>query len=89
MAKQTQTRTAERQTNKPVKELRSGNIRATIWLNSSANGSWYSITISRSYKKSGGSWAETNQFNRDDLLVVSKLSELAFHFIDGLKHEEA
>lgn len=73
--------------NKPVKEFRSGNIRAVLWLNSSSNGDWYSITISRSYKKSDGTWRESNQFNRDDLLIVSKLSELAYHFIDGLKHD--
>ncbi len=76
-------------TNRPVKEFRSSNIRAVLWLNSSDSGDWYSITISRSYKTSGGEWKETNQFNRDDLLIVSKLSELAYHFIDGLKHEVA
>lgn len=69
--------------NKPVKEFRSGNIRAVVWLNESENGKWYSITISRSYKVSGGEWKETNQFNRDDLLVVSKLAEFAYTFISS------
>jgi len=71
--------------NKPVREFRNGAIRCTVWLNETANGSsWHSVQISRSYKKSAGDgskWETTNQFNLDDLLVVSKLAELAYHFI--------
>ena len=68
---------------KPVKEFRSGNIRAVVWQNESENGKWFSIVLSRSYKKSDGTWQETNQFNRDDLLVVSKLAEFAYTFISS------
>lgn len=67
--------------NKPVKEFRSGNIRAVVWLNESENGTWYSINLTRSYKISDGTWKETAQFNRDDLLIVSKLAEIAYHYI--------
>jgi hypothetical protein len=80
MATAKQTKLPLEAKNKPVKEFRSGSIRAVVWLNSTDNGEWYSTTLSRSYK-SGENWQETNQFNRDDLLVVSKLAELAYHFI--------
>lgn len=87
MANATKTKQAQPAKNKPVKELRSGAIRATVWLNSSDNGEWYSINITRSYKTAQGDWKESSQFNRDDLAVVSKLADFAYHFIDGLKHD--
>ena len=83
MATATKSNKQAQPANKPLKELRSGNIRAVVWANESENGKWYSITISRSYKTSGGEWKETNQFNRDDLLVVSKLAEFAYQFISS------
>ncbi|MEZ6153869.1 MAG: hypothetical protein R3C09_27555 [Pirellulaceae bacterium] len=66
--------------NKPAHEIRSGAIRAVIWHNSSDKGNWYSVNITRSYK-AGDTWKETSQFNRDDLLAVSKLCDLAFSWI--------
>lgn len=81
MATAKQTKLPLEAKNKPVKEFRSGSIKAVVWLNSTDNGEWYSINISRSYKKSDGTWSETNQFNKDDLLVVSKLAEFAYTFI--------
>ena len=65
---------------KPAHEIRSGAIRAVIWRNKSEKGDWYSVNITRSYK-TGETWKETTQFNRDDLLVVSKLADLAFGWI--------
>lgn len=81
MATAKQTKLPLEAKNKPVKEFRSGSIKAVVWLNTTDNGEWYSINISRSYKKSDGTWSETNQFNKDDLLVVSKLAEFAYTFI--------
>ena len=74
------TKTTSKTANKPAHEIRSGAIRAVIWLNSSDKGNWYSVNITRSYK-AGDTWKETTQFNRDDLLVVSKLAELTFGWI--------
>lgn len=68
--------------NMPAHEIRSGAIRAVIWHNSSDKGDWYSVNITRSYK-SGDTWKETTQFNRDDLLVVSKLADLAFSWVQS------
>ena len=67
-------------TNKPAHEIRSGAIRCTVWRNASEKGDWYSVNITRSYKV-GDDWKETTQFNRDDLLIVSKLCDLAFGWI--------
>ena len=65
---------------KPAQEIRSGAIRAVIWRNKSEKGDWFSVNITRSYK-TGETWKETTQFNRDDLLTVSKLADLAFGWI--------
>lgn len=86
MANATKTKQAQPAKNRPVKEHRSGAIRATVWLNSSDNGEWYSINITRSYKTAQGDWKEISQFNRDDLLVVPKLSELCYYFIASEQH---
>jgi hypothetical protein len=64
----------------PAHEIRSGAIRAVIWKNETDKGTWYSTNITRSYK-AGEEWRETSHYNRDDLLVVSKVSELAFLWI--------
>jgi hypothetical protein len=79
MATATKTKPAPAK-NKPAHEIRSGAIRAVVWHNTSDRGEWYSVNITRSYK-AGDTWKETNQLNRDDLLVVSKLADLAYAWI--------
>ena len=66
--------------NKPVHKIRIGNITASIWANEGQNGTFYNVTVSRSYKD-GDQWKDTNSFNRDDLLVVAKLSDLAHTWV--------
>lgn len=65
--------------NKPIKRFAVGNgIRASIWENPSKNnGSWHSVTITRTYRD-GDEFKDTTSFRRDDLLFVAKASELAF-----------
>ncbi len=65
--------------NAPIKRFAVGNgIRASIWKNESKkNGSWLSVTITRTYRD-GEEYKDTTSFRRDDLLFVAKASELAF-----------
>lgn len=87
MAREKQIKLPLEAKNKPVMEYKAGSCKAVVWRNTSDKGeNWFSTTISRSYKKADGSYAETNQFGRDDLLLVSKLSELAFAFIAAAKN---
>ena len=65
----------------PVHEIRLGKIRATIWGNGGDETIvWYSITVTRLYKD-GDTWKDTASFRRDDLPIVSKLTDLAYAWI--------
>jgi hypothetical protein len=64
--------------NRPVKEIRLGTIRATIWQNESEQGGpWFRVSITRRYKN-GNEWADTPSFSRDDLPVVGQAAAMAF-----------
>lgn len=66
---------------KPAHKLRNRALTVTIWKNiSEKGGSWYSVTASRSYKQ-GDQWKETDRFDGDDLLALSKLLDQAHTWI--------
>jgi len=64
----------------PVQEIRLGSIRAAIWMNDTENGARYSVVLSKLYK-AADRWQDTGHFSRDDLPLVSKVSELAHAWI--------
>jgi hypothetical protein len=65
---------------KPVHKIRAGALEAGIWRNESEKGPFFSVTISRSYKK-GEEWKQTDSFSGDDLPMVRKLLDRAHDFI--------
>jgi hypothetical protein len=65
---------------KPVHKIRAGALEAAIWRNDSEKGSFYSVTVSRSYKK-GEEWKQADSFSGDDLPMVRKLLDRAHDFI--------
>jgi hypothetical protein len=65
---------------RPAHEVRLGRIKATIWANQADNGTWFNVTLSRSYKD-GNDWKSSNSFGRDELLVVAKVADLAHSWI--------
>ena len=64
----------------PVHTIRFGLIKASIWQNQTRSGDRHSVTIVRLYKN-GDTWVESSRFGRDDLPLVSKLSDLAHTWI--------
>jgi hypothetical protein len=44
-------------------------------------GTWYSITLTRSSKDGEGQWRSASSFGRDDLLVLGEVTRMAFHWI--------
>lgn len=67
----------------PAAEFRLGRIRATLWENYSENhGAWYSVVVTRSYKDGQGNWKTAQSFGRDDLLVISEVTRMAYHWIN-------
>ena len=66
------TTTAARQTaNRPVHEIRYGNVKTVIWKNSTVNGAMYNVTVARLYKD-GDQWKESSSFGEGELLVLAK-----------------
>ena len=67
--------------NKPIHEIRVGKIRAAIWANrNSKNQTWFSVTIRRTYFD-GQAWQDSQTFARDDLPLLSKISDMAYAWI--------
>ena len=56
--------------NKPVKEIRYGRIKATIWANQTKVGVRHSVKLSRIYKD-GQHWSTTDSFGIHDLPSVA------------------
>ena len=67
---------------RPAHEIRLGRIKATIWGNQNDKGTWYNVTLSRSYKD-GDEWKSSTSFGRDELLTVAKVADLANSWIHG------
>ena len=65
---------------KPVHQVRMGNIRAAIWSNVTPNRVWYNVTFSRLYKE-GDDWKSSDHFGRDDLLVLAKVADRVHSWI--------
>jgi hypothetical protein len=72
---------------KPIHEVRLGLIKASIWKNDSENGVWYTAKFSRSYKN-GDVWGSSENFGRDDLLVLAKLADIVHTWIHEKMLEE-
>jgi len=65
---------------KPIHEVRLGHIKAAVWRNETEAGVRYNVTFSRIYKD-GDTWNSTDSFGRDDLLLLSKVADLAHSWI--------
>lgn len=63
--------------NKPVAEVKSGMIVASIWGNESEKGTRYSITFSLLYKAKDGQWKRGTSFGQGDLPNLAKVADLA------------
>jgi hypothetical protein len=61
---------------KPVHISGVGAIEVAVWKNDTDKGSFYSVTMSRSFKK-GEEWKQADSFGQDDLLLLAKLLDQA------------
>ena len=70
--------------NKPIAELKSGAVVATIWPNEGQNGPYHNIVVTRFYKDRDGQWQRTKSLRPKDMpdvttvagQVTEKLAEL-------------
>ncbi len=64
---------------KPVHRERAGGIEIAVWRNEGGKGPWYSVTVSRSYKKDE-EWKQADSFGADDLPLLTKLLDRAHNW---------
>ena len=68
------------ETQKPVHEIRLGNIKGAIWKNTTDKGDRFNATFSRLYKKEE-QWQSSDSFGRDDLLLLGKVADRVHSWI--------
>ena len=73
---------AKNSSNRPVHEIRMGRIRAAIWANETEKGVRHNVTITRLYKD-GDDWKDSSSYGRDDMPLVSKVSDQAHTWMYG------
>ncbi|MCC2643370.1 MAG: uncharacterized protein K0S45_3783 [Nitrospira sp.] len=66
---------------KPAQTFRNGAIQAAVWENTGRDGTFYSVTFSRSYKDIEDSWRNTTSFNASDLESLANVAFQARLFI--------
>ena len=79
--------------NKPIKEFRAGQIKATIWENEKKSGKgetvkYKSVNIEKSYKDDDGNWKTSNTFFREDIPKLQLVAAKAFEYISLTESEE-
>jgi len=66
--------------NKPIREIRIGNIKASIWEIKSDKVVRHHVSLSR-ICEAGDDWTHSDSFACDDLLVVARVVDLAHAWI--------
>ncbi len=76
---------------KPIHEIRLGRVRAAVWQNTGASGSWPTVTFSRLYLGQENRWQDAASFRKQDLLLLSEVARQAALFLHagGPAGEEA
>jgi hypothetical protein len=62
---------------KPVYEVRLGRVRAAIWENATAKGTWHKVTFSKLFMDKTNKWQDTESFAREDLLLLAEVARQA------------
>jgi len=65
----------------PIHEVRYGTIQAAIWENDTDNGARYNTTFVRRYRDADGKWKSSQNFGRQELLLLAKVANEAHTWI--------
>lgn len=71
----------DKNTRRPVHEVRLGRVKGAIFANESDSGVWHCVVLKRLYRDGEGKWRSSDSFNRDDLLLVGKVSDLCHSWV--------
>jgi len=73
--------TKKQQSKQPANTLRCGNIKATIWENTSEKGPFFATTFSRPFKDQSGEWRNGTSFGLNDLEALLTVAREAKEWI--------
>ena len=68
--------------NKPANTLRCGNIKATIWENTSEKGPFFATTFSSPFKDQSGAWRNGTSFGLNNLEALLTVCEVLRRGLD-------
>ena len=66
--------TKKQQSKQPANQLRCGNIKVTIWENTSEKGPFFAATFSRPFKDQSGQWRNGTSFGLNDLEALMNVA---------------
>ena len=66
---------------KPVHNIRAGSVKASIWENKTDKGSFFSVSIQRSYKDADGQWQNSDSYPLNDLQKLALVAQKSFEWI--------
>jgi len=70
---------------KPAAKVTLYPVSAAIWRNHNEKGTFYSVTVERSYKDGDGNWQRSDSYNASDLLLLAKVVDQAHSKIFELR----
>jgi hypothetical protein len=73
---------------KPIRKIKAWPISAAIWDQEHEGRRFFNVTFQRSYKKEDGSYANSDSFGKDDLLLLAKVADRAHTAILELEYED-
>ncbi len=83
---------AKQEVKKPVTQFRAGNVSASVWKKSVEVNKkivdFYSVSLQRVYKDKDDEFANTNTFNREDLIKVEIVLRKASEYIFLKEYDE-
>ena len=65
----------------PLRVLRLGRVKATIWENTAEDRAFYNVKFTRTYVDEQKQFKDSDSFGRDELLLLAKLADLAHTFV--------
>lgn len=82
--------TATKQPAAPAKRFRLGSITVTVWPNTDRQGrSYFTTSITRSYRDGNGQWKDTASLRSSDLPVVRTLTDQAQEWLIAAERQDA
>jgi len=74
---------------KPFDKVQLGSIHAAIWQNAGTDGRhYYSVTFEKRYRDAQGNWQSTTSYQRDDMLVLAKVTDKVYDLIQSTQSQD-